>query len=214
MALTLDEIGIKYAYNFGKGKQYVGGDKTSLGKNFTKIYEELFNQIKHNKINLLELGIFHGKSLAMWSDYFYNGQIISIDIDLKPFYENEQTLKKYGAFKNNNIKVIEQDITKIIFADTIKNLPNLDIIINDALNHANAQYNNFKLLFSKLNKNGYYIIEDVIDPIHHIELFKNIYACTTNSEIPNTKKLSDYSIANKIESILIKNNIVIIKKKN
>lgn len=38
MEPTLDEIGLKYAYDFGKGKKYTGGDKTSLGKNFYRIH--------------------------------------------------------------------------------------------------------------------------------------------------------------------------------
>lgn len=213
MEKSLDEIGLKYAYNFGKGKQYVGGDKTSLGQNFTETYEKLFDPMRKEKINLLELGVFYGKSLAMWTEYFSNGKIYGIDISLKRFNEEEQTLKKYGAFVNNNITVIEQDITNESFTLIIKTLPNFDIIIDDALHRSDVQYNNLKLLFNKLNKGGYYIIEDIVDPIQHIEYFKNIYACTTNCDSNTIKKLSGYDIANKIESIEIRQNLVIIKKK-
>lgn len=211
--LTLDEIGLLYAYDFGKGKYYTGGDKTSLGHHFTKTYERLFNSMKGDDINLLELGIFHGKSLAMWSDYFPYGMIYGIDISLKPFYENEQELRKHSAFTNNNIIVIEQNITSNSFYTTVNELPNFDIIIDDALHRADAQYSNLKLLFQKLNKGGYYIIEDIVDPIKHIEFFKNIYMCTTNCESTEVKKSQDYSISNKIESIEIRQNMVIIKKK-
>lgn len=207
--MSLDSIGLKYAYNFGKGKQYVGGDKTSLGKNYTETYDELFSSMRNNKINLLELGVFHGRSLAMWSDYLPNGHIVGIDIDLEPYRENEDGLKKHGAFKNDNVSVIEQDVTKNSFGDVVKSIKNMDIIIDDALHQAEAQYNNFKLLFHKLNKGGIYVIEDVVDPIKHMELFKNIYAGTINGN----NKFGDWNISNKVESIIIKSNMVIIKKK-
>ena len=213
--LTLDEVGLKYAYDFGKGKNYTGGDKTSLGHNFTKTYETLFHSLMKDNINLLELGVFYGKSLAMWADYFVNGMIYGIDISLKRFYENEQELKKHGAFTNNNVKVIEQDITSNNFNIIINELPNFDIIIDDALHRSDVQYNNLKMLFlSKLNKGGYYVIEDIVDPIKHIEFFKNVYMCTTNCESNDVKKSQDYNISNKIESIEIRQNMIIIKKKN
>ena len=38
----LDEIGLKYALpDHGKGKQYTGGDKTSLGFGFMKDYSKI-----------------------------------------------------------------------------------------------------------------------------------------------------------------------------
>src|ERR1700744_48365 len=152
---TLDEIGLKYTYNYGKGKTYTGGDKTSLGQYFTKEYERIFYDLKEEKINLLELGIYHGKSLAMWSDYFTSGHIYGLDIDLKPFHDNEQSLKKHGAFKNNNINILEYDITKDTFKEFIDELPNFNIIIDDALHIPETQYNNFMLLFPKIISAGY-----------------------------------------------------------
>jgi hypothetical protein len=212
---TLDEIGIKYAYDFGKGKNYTGGDKTSLGKNFTKIYESLFLKMKNDPLNLLELGIFHGKSLAMWSDYFVNGTIHGIDINLKYYYENLSKLTNLGAFANNNIKVFKQDITSESFKELLANLPNFDIIIDDANHNPNVQFNNFNLLFDKLNKNGYYIIEDIVDPVKHMDFFKNLYMCVSNCDYINNKIKKDpfYNFSTKIDSIEIRQNLIIVKKK-
>ena len=211
---SLDTIGLKYAYNYGKGKNYTGGDKTSLGKNFTKHYEILFKQMHLTPINLLELGVFHGKSLAMWGDYFANGTIYGIDRDLQCYNENFPMLKKCGAFKNENVKVYEQDITKDDFKKLIEQLPRFDIIIDDALHVPLTQFNNFMLLFNKLNSGGYYIIEDVIDPIKFNELFRDLMICISNIECEKIKKNKMYSIAVKIESIEIKQNLFIIKKKH
>jgi len=210
---TLDEIGVKYAYNFGKGKLYTGGDKTSLGNNFTKEYEILFEPIRENKLNLLELGVLCGKSIAMWSDYFPNGTIYAIDICLKTFFDSERELIKHSAFKNNNIKLFEKDITNDAFKDFVKDLPTFDIIIDDALHLAKAQYDNFIILFHKLNKGGYYVIEDIVDPDGFFSYFSDIIKCSSNVSSSYSKQNKHYSISVKIEYIQIKQNMVIIKRK-
>jgi predicted O-methyltransferase YrrM len=207
---SLDEIGVKYAYNFGVGKQYTGGDKTSLGNNFTKDYELLFEHKRNDKLNLLELGIFYGKSLAMWSDYFPKSMIYGIDLKLDLFSNHKKDLVKLGAFKNDNIQVLEQDLTDEDFKKNIDKLPNFDIIIDDALHRPETQYNNFLVLFPRLNKGGIYVIEDIISPVSFFEYFKDILACVAHaSSVKNTKT---YGMAIKISSFTIKSNLVIITK--
>lgn len=93
---SLDDIGLKYAYAFGKGKLYTGGDKTSLAHGFTKHYQTLLQHLRLEPVQLLELGVFHGKSLAMWSEYFAQGTVHGVDINLKHFYANESELRKRG----------------------------------------------------------------------------------------------------------------------
>jgi hypothetical protein len=110
---SLDEIGLKYAYDFGKGKLYTGGDKTSLGQGFTREYETLFERFRFERINLLELGVFHGKSLAMWSEYFDNGSIHGIDIDLKHYHANVPQLVKLGLNKDK-VKVYQVCATFLV----------------------------------------------------------------------------------------------------
>lgn len=208
----MDEIGLKYAFDFAKGKNYKGGDKTSLGFNFTSYYDNLFNKRKNEKLNLLELGIFYGKSLAMWSDYFVNGSIYGIDISLKYFYEHESILKKRGAFKNDNIRLFQYDLTNIELEHFIQNLPNFDIIIDDANHQPNIQYNNFMLLYNKLNPNGYYIIEDIIDPVKFFDLFRDLYLCISNKSNSLIKQNKYYKISIKFDSIEIRNKMVIFHK--
>lgn len=210
---TLDEIGLKYTYDFGKGKMYTGGDKTSLGNNFTKEYEKLFEPLRGNKVNLLELGILCGKSIAMWSDYFANGMIYGIDVSLKIFFESERELVKHSAFKNNNIKLFEKDITSESFIEFVKELPSFDIIIDDALHLPKVQYNNFINLFHKLNKGGYYVIEDIVDPNGFFNNFSDIMKCLSNINCSYSKQNKHYSLSVKIDYIQIKQNMVIIKRK-
>lgn len=210
--LSLNEIGLKYAFDFERGKNYSGGDKTSLGHNFTEYYDKLFSSIRTQNIKLLELGILCGKSLAMWNEYFENGSIYGIDINLKRYESTKSELQKLSP-KPLNIKVFEQDITKDDSITLIEKLPSFDIIIDDAIHEVKWQYNNFINLFSKLNKGGLYIIEDIIDPILFVQCFGNIISCVSNPNFKLVKQLKEYSIANKIESFEIRQNMVIIKKK-
>ena len=47
--------------------------------NYTKIYEKYFNNSRKQCIKLFEIGIFLGRSLKMWHDYFENGLIFAMD---------------------------------------------------------------------------------------------------------------------------------------
>ena len=51
--------------------------------NYLDKYDKYFNKFKDQKINLLEIGIFHGGSLEMCRDYFKNRTIFGLDIDKK-----------------------------------------------------------------------------------------------------------------------------------
>lgn len=208
--LSLDDIGLKYAYNFGKGKNYTGGDKTSLGQNFTKTYATLFEPIRDNKINLLEIGVFHGKSLAMWCDYFPNGMIYGVDINLSSYHVNEPILRKHGAFGKNNVAVIETNINQI--SEKLSDIPNFDIIIDDASHKASDQFTAFITLFPIVRKGGYYIVEDIVDVFGFNKLFNDVYLCVSNIDSSDVKKNVMYNKANKIESIEIRKNMVIIRK--
>lgn len=213
---TLDQIGVRYIEGFDtcKGKHYKGGDKTSIGHYFTKRYEELFSGLCETEVNFLELGVLNGRSLAMWSDYFPKGQIFGVDVCLSRFNKSKEGLEKLGAFKNGNVQVYEEDVTKLEeFSKLIESLPFFDVVIDDALHQSKAQYNNFLILFPRLNPGGIYVIEDIIKPEGFVLHFKDILAgvSSQNSKFAKNNKL--YPIINKIESIEIRSNNIIIKKR-
>ena len=91
---SLDEIGLRYLDENlpaaeirliglpGEGdanrRGYRGGDKTSSGQNFCVVYDELFSSSRSRSaafrfqpgLRFLEVGVFYGKYLAMFADYF------------------------------------------------------------------------------------------------------------------------------------------------
>ena len=65
--ISLVELGLKYP--------------TSKGKHgFLEIYENYFEKLRNNELNILEIGVENGDSLRVWSNYFVNSKICGIDI--------------------------------------------------------------------------------------------------------------------------------------
>ena len=81
---NLTELGLKY-----------GTDKSENG--YTKIYENFLSDKRDAKNNILEIGVWRGASLRMWSEYFPNSLILGMDIphemypeSIFPYHDYEQ----------------------------------------------------------------------------------------------------------------------------
>ena len=138
--------GVVTAKNRGTKVMNVGGDAARNG--YVNEYVRLFDEIRDNKINFLEIGIFQGRSLAMWSDYFSNGKIYGIDIDTTEFELVYPELLEMGAFENDNLhEVIQGDTTD----SRVLTESRFDVIIDDG-DHTHlgqlATFKNFFPLFS------------------------------------------------------------------
>tara|TARA_B100000963_G_C22628445_1_gene673607 strand:+ start:3181 stop:3624 length:444 start_codon:yes stop_codon:yes gene_type:complete len=78
---NLIEIGKKYPSN-----------KNRFG--FIQIYEKYFNDIRNDKINILEIGIDRGDSLRIWRDYFPNAKNGGSRLRLNKFNTSMNFLKR------------------------------------------------------------------------------------------------------------------------
>lgn len=151
-------------YKSDKGSE----DITKSHHNYTIVYNELFKDIKHQNLNVFELGIgtinqnmvsampitgFPGASLHGWREFFPNSKIFGADID------------KTIIFETNNIKTFycdqtnSTDIKNMWDNDNLKDM--MDIIIEDGLHTFEANVTFFENSIHKLKKNGIYIIEDI-----------------------------------------------------
>jgi hypothetical protein len=66
---SLDEIGL-----------LEGTDKGSTTHGYPRHYDRILGHLRHEPITLLEIGIFPGASLRMWSRYFDVATIVGADI--------------------------------------------------------------------------------------------------------------------------------------
>ena len=149
----IDELVEKYG-----GKvvgAHAGGDISWNG--YSDYYFKWFEDLRDKEINVLEIGIFQGRSIAVWSDYFYNGKIYGVDWNSKWFYDTRDELINLGAYQNNNVEeIFETNSTNHKFECDIK----FDIIIDDGDHSLNGQYSTFTNYFHLMKEGGLYIIED------------------------------------------------------
>ena len=155
--------GVVTAKNRGTKVMNVGGD--AARNVYVNEYVRLFDEIRDNKINFLEIGIFQGRSLAMWSDYFSNGKIYGIDIDTTEFKLVYPELLEMGAFENDNLQeVIQGDTTDSTILDVLNSEVGFSVIIDDGDHTHLGQLATFKNFFPLLEPGGFYIIEDIASP--------------------------------------------------
>jgi hypothetical protein len=166
---TLDEIGLRYmaTSQFQGGKEkYQGGDKTSAGQGFTASYEELIAPFRRARgVQLLEIGVFYGKSLALWCDALSSDATVhGVDINLARWRVHSEELRALGAFRHANVQVYEQDTSSDAFAAFAASLPPLDVIIEDGNHTADSQWRLLCTLFARVRPGGVYVIEDIEQP--------------------------------------------------
>lgn len=142
-----------------------GSDKGSKKHRYTELYHMLFQPYVDRPINFLEMGLLiggpeHGidadrettdlPSIRMWLEYFHQAHITGLDISDFSWFEHERfsfvrcDMDTRGAIQNATV-----------------DLPDMDIIIDDASHASHHQQNAFLELFAKLRSGGLYIIEDL-----------------------------------------------------
>lgn len=207
-------------------------DKSSEGHNYLKKYERYLPFDRNEKIKLLEVGVFNGGSLKTWSEYFYNAQIVGIDI--------EPNCKKS---EGGNIRVEIGSQNDSNFIDFLfGKYQNFDLVIDDG-SHLNSDVIfTFEKIFPRMNPGGVYVIEDsctsyweeygggLLKSDTSIEYFKrivddlNFFGArlnnTPNWHFRDDKKLMDqfksenrYSLGMDVESVIFLNSIIIVTKR-
>ena len=56
------------------------GDKGTAHSYIENYYHYRFDEIRLNKLNILEIGVSTGLSLEMWCEYFPNSNIIGVEL--------------------------------------------------------------------------------------------------------------------------------------
>jgi len=121
-------------------------------RHYFEIYDRHFSRLRDKKINILEIGVMHGGSLQMWQNYFKgNAMIYALDI-------NPECKK----FESENVKVyIGSQEDKKFLQELAKELPPLDLLIDDGGHSMKQQITTFQQLYDKVKDDGVYLIEDL-----------------------------------------------------
>lgn len=183
-----------------------GSDKDRNG--YSHVYSILFDRLKNEKLNVLEIGIgtmtpgaissmkgympdtyLPGASLRAWNDYFPNSNIYGMDIQ-----EDTQ-------FSENRIVTYLCDSTDTYSVTNVMESLNItfDIIIDDGHHWDESQKKTFLNFFPYLNDGGLYVIEDI---------YPGSNLNKSSDEIKNIVGTNEFFFTG------LKNNQCVIRKKN
>ncbi len=156
------------------------GNLINKWHHYFEIYDRHFSKYKGKDITLLEVGVFHGGSLQMWKNYFgANSKVYGIDI-------NPECKK----FEEGNTKIfIGSQEDRSFLRDVLKQIPKLDILIDDGGHTMRQQIVSFEEMYDHIKEDGIYLCEDI-----HTSYWKKYGGGykRRGSFIEFSKKLIDY----------------------
>lgn len=217
----LNDIGLKH-----------NTDKSSTIHDYLKKYEKYFPYKREDKLKILEIGILGGSSLKTWKEYFFNSDVIGIDIN--------QDCKKYEE-ERIFVEIGDQTDESLLKYVSEKYGP-FDLIIDDGSHINEHVIISFKFLFNYLKPNGLYVVEDactsywwdyngglkketssieffknVIDEVNFggelVENFISVHARRDDLLINQFKRKGYENFGMYIESINFLNSIILITKR-
>lgn len=128
-------------------------DTDKIAHKYLARYDPLFAPLVDQPVNLLELGVFRGGSVRLWRDYFPNGKVVGVDLNVPPGLENEPRITLYQG---------SQDDAALLNRIAAEHAPGgFDVVIDDASHIGTLTKASFDILFDRhLKAGGWYVIED------------------------------------------------------
>jgi 23S rRNA U2552 (ribose-2'-O)-methylase RlmE/FtsJ len=116
------------------------------------IYDRHFSRFRNKEIVILEIGVSQGGSLQMWKNYF-GGKAKIYGVDINP---------KCKALEEENIRIfIGSQSDRNFLQEIKKQVPPIDILIDDGGHTMIQQIRTFEELFSSVKEDGVYLCEDL-----------------------------------------------------
>lgn len=117
---------------------------------FREIYDQLLSKYRGKEVVLVEVGIGNGGSLQMWEDYLGSkARIFGVDlVDRSSLNTGQITCFVGDQSDRDFLKLLE------------RNLPDVDVFIDDGSHKCADQILTFEAMFSKVVPGGLYVVED------------------------------------------------------
>jgi hypothetical protein len=145
--LSLEDLMYKY-----------GTDKSKDDHKYSDLYAMLFDPIRGEVRNALEVGVEMGRSLMVWHDYFPDAAIYGIDIF--EIRDPERVRVELDSFKR--VQIFKANSQHKETVDALGLTPNsMDIVIDDGDHSFVGQERTLNVMWPYVRPGGYYIIEDV-----------------------------------------------------
>ena len=129
-------------------------DKASNGHAYTAVYEPLFEPFRDLPVRILEIGVLHGASLALWRDYFPLAEVFGMDCDPE--------VANLSLFDQPRLNCVLGNQSSIEDLASVAAFGPFDLIIDDAGHLGDQQLASFRHLFPQaMSPGGLYAIEDL-----------------------------------------------------
>lgn len=126
-------------------------DKASDGHNYTQYYARHFSHLRNAPIHFLEIGVWEGASLALWSEYFPKAHIVGADIDITRCKVLPQRCRLWEVNQSSHESLVNM----------ARHVGPWDIIIDDGSHDPAHQVVTLNTLWPYLNAGGLYCVEDL-----------------------------------------------------
>ena len=122
---------------------------------YLPVYERALAGLRVKAGRFLEIGVWHGGSLAMWRRYFDPATLI-VGIDIDP------TCRRFeDRSKNVHVRIGSQDDVDFL-RSVVSEFGPFDAILDDGSHRSSHTVDTFKFLFTNgLADGGVYIVEDI-----------------------------------------------------
>jgi hypothetical protein len=183
---------------------------------YFEIYDRHFRRFRGSDVHIVEFGVSHGGSLQMWKHYFGpHAKIFGIDINPHcKQLEDEQVTIFIGDQEDRSF-----------LRELAKQIPRIDILIDDGGHTMSQQINTFEELFQCIDSNGVYLGEDLHTsywsefgggyraPGTFIEYSKNFIDYIHAWHSRQTDLLSVTEFTKSVHSLHYYNSILVIEKR-
>ena len=126
---------------------------------YISYYDKEFEKYRKS-VKLLEIGVWRGGSMLLWTKFFAKYKLEGLDInattldgfDFKDMMKDDKNVKWHLGYSSTD-------------AEYCKNFKKgyFDVIVDDGAHDVHTQFETFKIYFDKLAKDGTYYIEDVLN---------------------------------------------------
>ena len=121
-------------------------------QHYFNVYDRHFSRYRGTDVHVVEFGVSEGGSLQMWRNYFGPDSKI-YGVDINPYCKE---------LEEDRIKIFIGDQEDRDFLKTLaKEIPRIDILIDDGGHRMQQQINTFEELFPSIDNNGVYFCEDM-----------------------------------------------------
>ena len=151
-------------------EQLVDNHRTdkNTSHSYLPLYQQLLESKKETAKNVLEVGIYAGGSIKLWSDFFTNATVYGIDIiSINDIWEEIKNKENIVLYTSKNAYNEDFFIANFLY----KNIK-CDFMLDDGPHTLESMILFIKLYSQIMTDDGILIIEDVQN-IEWIELLKN-----------------------------------------